>query len=257
MSTDDAAVDETVDRLLDEADELLQGVDDPGDLIGDDDLQGLAEETRSFLEDAETAELLEAVGVDVPEGSAPTDLLMALREAESEPLVRRRRLELLSEIDGDGGDDPSTLEEFEALGAALEGDAEPDVDEFDLLDDESTADEEEPDADGGPDDDGAEADDTDAETGDDQEAEESSVSDDESGTGLAQHAGALKDAVDDIAARDPDGSAGASQVDDGESAAAGPEGDGDEESTGYEDSKIAASDRADMRVPLRHSTMPK
>lgn len=237
MSSNDTDVNETVDRLLEEADELLEEADDRADLLEDDDLQAVADETRSLFEDAETSELLAAVGIDVTEESSPADLLKALQQADTEPLVRRRRLNLLSEFEGDDAgheDDRSVLEEFEALGAVLEVGAEADVDPLE---------------------------------GDGVDVDELDLLEDEEDSGLAQHAGALKDAVDDIMERDPDASYQADQAADQETGDAGggesasdeqAEGDDAEEgSTGYEDSKIAASDRADMRVPLRHSTMPK
>lgn len=274
MSSDESDASETVDRLLEETDERLEEADAPEELAGDDDLQSLADEARAFLDDVGTAELLDAVGVDASEGSSPADLLMGLEEADTEPLVRRRRLERLSEIGADG-DDRSALEEFEALGAALEEGAEADVDplegdgldvdDLDALGDESNSADDATDAGDGTHS-GEATDGADVEAGpDDEQSEEpegdgeetaesgDGAGDDEPDGGLAEHAGALRDVVDEIKGRDPDAGDRTEDADESQ-----PEGDdGEVDSSGSRSSKIAASDRADMRVPLRHSTMPK
>lgn len=275
MSTDDTDATETVDRLLEEADGLLADADDPDDLAGDEDLQALAEDARSLFDDADRSELLSAVGLDVSAESGPTELLQALQEADTEALVRRRRLDLLSEV-GDGGDqgDGSALEEFAALGAVLEEGEDAaledldgvDVDDLGLGADESAAaddgaaaddetDEEaspEDVADDGPEQEGADAG-AEPEDGADEpaSADAEDAGDEESDSGLGQHAGALKDAVDDIVNRDPPAAEdeAAPAEEDAE--------DAEEASTRDDESSVAASDRADMRVPPRHSTMPK
>lgn len=292
MSADEPDDSEAVDRLLEDAEALLEDADDPEELLGDDDLQSVADEARSFLEDAETAELLEAVGVDAPEDGSPTDLLMGLEDADTEPLVRRRRLTLLSEVSGDGenGDDRSALEEFEVLGEVLEEGAEVglndlegglDADDLDALGDESAqanngassedasdsgaetdADdvEADSDADSGETPDDADADDDHSETEDQTETGPESGTEDEEGSGagesdggLAEHAGALRDVVEEIKGRDPDQGDPPEDAADSRSEAD----EGEQDSTGTRSSKVAASDRADMRVPLRHSTIPK
>lgn len=285
MSADEDPT-ERVDRLLEEADEVLEDDGDAEEPPGDDELDSVVEEARELFEATDTTGLLDAVGVDVSEASDPSELLPALAGADEESLVRFRRLRLLSQIEGDAGDDGSALEEFEALGAVLDEDAETDlddlegdvldVDSMDLFEDGSAeggdagggepdggddeADAEEADAEAEP---AADADDAEAaEAEADEEAESQADAEGDGGDGgLADQAGALQEALDEIKERvgDDEGEAPAEATGatDQSAAEADDEGDGPRGSSDSERSTRPSSDRADMRIPPRHSTMPK
>lgn len=277
MSADEETV-ETVDRLLEEADDLLEDGDDGGDPPGDDELEPVAEEARELFEDVDTAELLDAVGVDVSGAGGPSDLLPALAGADEASLVRFRRLRLLSQVEGDDG---SALEEFQALGSVLDEDAQADVDDLegdvldadslDLLGEESGEDVDASDgatgdvddADDGAADEETEDADVQAEA-DDAEVEEAADAEADEGDGdLADQAGALTEALDELKERvgSDEGEPEAPAEADGATEQPAPDEDvQDDQARESPDSRRSSgpsSDRADMRIPPRHSTMPK
>lgn len=282
MSADEDAA-ERVDRLLEEADDLLDGDGDAEEPAGDDDLESVVADARELFEDADTADLLDAVGVDVSEAGDPSELLPALAGADEESLVRFRRLRLLSQIEDDG-DDGSALEEFEALGAVLDEDAEADledvegdvldVDSMDLFEDGSAErddasdgeadgdDGEAAEAEEGPAGDADEAEAAEAEADDEAEQEQAAEAEaDEDDGGLADQAGALKEALDEIKERaGGDEEGGPAEATDATEQSATDEDDDGDQAPASGDSRSStrpSSDRADMRVPPRHSTMPK
>lgn len=275
MSTSDYDHGETVDRLLAEVEELTAGAEDLEEVLKDDDLQSLAVEARNLIEEAEPVDLLDAVGLDVSE-SDPGSLVRALAEADAESLIRLRRLQLLASVARDEGDDREALGEFEALSDVLdEGDVEiaarfrgnhvdpSDLDLFgDELSEESANEDEERDGsedmvEGAIDAAGEIAEVVEDVKGDDEEAANEGKKDEEAAeedTGTAEQIhSALSDMVDQLQEKAPDDSTQDAPAEEEEL----DEDEGNESSGSSKHSTMPSSDRADMRVPSRHSTMSK
>lgn len=277
MSATDYHHGETVDRLLAEAEELIAAAETPDEALENDDLRSLAAEAREVVEGAEPAELLDAVGLDTSEEGG---LARALSGADAESLVRLRRLQLLADVDRDDRDDESAIREFQALGDALDGDDADaasgdyvDLEDIDLFGDDSgeeasdggAADEEEREDDGeenrveGAVDAVKDAAGDVAEAADDARSDEEADGEDATGetegeedAGAAQQVHqALSDMVDEVQEKAPDDTTRDTPAEDED------EDDEDEDDGSSGRSTRPPSDRADMRVPPHHSTMPE
>lgn len=219
--------DETVDRLLRTATELTE--ESTGHTEGE--LESIAAEARDFLENSEPRMLLEAVGIDAPDAETPGDFIPALAEADRKPLVRLRRLQLLATVDRNDGEAQEPIEKFRALGDSLKrGDGGRDDSEEGQTDTNGTRTAESQRSDGGS-------------AGADGEAA------DDYGDLAEQIHGALSDAVDELQETAHDGS-------DDEGGEAADEGDtSDSQSGSSKHSTMPSSERPDMDIPSRYSTL--
>ncbi|KTG11257.1 hypothetical protein AUR64_04850 [Haloprofundus marisrubri] len=254
---------ETVDRLLDGVKAALSADDDERD----DRLRELAEEAAAFVDETETVDLIEAVGLTDEDGEQVETIPNALAVGGEESVLDLQTVLALSNADTD---DEGALGDLRERLTELTDDIEALADESEGEPAEADEDEEPE-----PDDDDAEPDSVeDAEDIDETEDTESSEKADDSGVGsllteslqsqLDEAADSLKASVEQMQAD------GEESVDDTEEADTEEEeaeedddlvdiGGGEGRSSGRATmhSTVPSSKRRDMKGVARHSTVPK